>query len=32
MVTTTEGFLKIGIESWSTCDLNQDPLNSVQSL
>ena len=32
MVITTEGFLKIAIESWSTWDLNQDPLNSVQSL
>ena len=32
MVITTEGFLKIAIGSWSTWNLNQNPLNSAQSL
>ena len=32
MVFTTEGFLAVGIESWSEWDLNLRPLNSVQTL
>ena len=32
MVLTTEQFLEIAIESWPECDLNQQPLNSIQML
>ena len=31
MVFTTEGFLEVAIESWPEWDLNQQPLNSVQT-
>ena len=32
MVFTTEGYLKVTIESWSEWDLKPRPLNSVQIL
>ena len=32
MVFTTEGFLKVAIESEPDLDLNRRPLNSVQTL
>ena len=32
IIFTTEGFLKVAIESWPQCDLNSRPLNSVQTL
>ena len=32
VIFTAEGFLEIAIESWPEWDLNQRPLNSVQTL
>ena len=32
MAFTTEGFLKVAIESWPQWDLNLRPPNSVQTL
>ena len=32
VIFTAEGFLEVAIESWLEWDLNQRPLNSVQTL
>ena len=32
MVFINEGCLEVAIESWPVCDLNPQPLNSVQTL
>ena len=32
MVFITEGFFEVAVESWSEWDLNQRPLNFVQTL
>ena len=32
VIFTAEGFLEVAIESWPEWDLNQRPLNSVQTL
>ena len=32
MVIIAEGLLEVDIESWSECDLNRQPLNSIQKI